>query len=109
MNHSITVCSVLFLLQANTFFARPDLKRPPGRMAYTLADGKKKARDKLSAEIKIGRLSATLFDDMAGLVCILNCSWMLMFGISRTFLSDVILQFQNIYLDWVPYIETGVR
>lgn len=72
MNHSITVCSVLFLLQANTFFARPDLKRPPGRMAYTLADGKKKARDKLSAEIKIGRLSATLFDDMAGLVCILG-------------------------------------
>lgn len=32
-----------------------------------------------------------------------------MFGITRTFLSDVILQFQNIYLDWVPYIETGVR
>jgi hypothetical protein len=46
---------------------------------------------------------------MAGLVCILNCSWMLMFGISRTFLSDVILQFQNIYLDWVPYIETRVN
>ncbi|KAG0561360.1 hypothetical protein KC19_9G058700 [Ceratodon purpureus] len=42
--------------QANTFFARPDLKCPPARMAYALADGKKRARDKLSAEIKIGRM-----------------------------------------------------
>lgn len=56
--------------QANTFFARPDLKCPPGRMAYALADGKKKAQDKLSAVIKIGRISATIFDDMGGLVCV---------------------------------------
>ncbi|KAG0568137.1 hypothetical protein KC19_7G189300 [Ceratodon purpureus] len=54
--------------QANTFFARPDLKCPPGRMAYALADGKKKAQDKLSADIKIGRISATIFDDMGGLM-----------------------------------------
>ncbi|XP_024384462.1 uncharacterized protein [Physcomitrium patens] len=54
--------------QANTFFARPDLKCPPGRMAYALADGKKKARDKLSAELKIGRISANVFDDMGGLM-----------------------------------------
>jgi hypothetical protein len=39
-------------------------------MAYALADGKKKAQDKLSAEIKIGRISATIFDDMGGLVCV---------------------------------------
>lgn len=32
----------------------------------------------------------------------------LMFGITRTFLRNVILQFQNIYLDWVPYIKTWV-
>ncbi|KAG0559465.1 hypothetical protein KC19_10G107200 [Ceratodon purpureus] len=54
--------------QANTFFARPDLKCPPARMAYALADGKKRARDKLSAEIKIGRISATVFDDVGGLM-----------------------------------------
>lgn len=47
---------LLAMIQANTFFARPDLKCPPARMAYALADGKKRARDKLSAEIKIGRM-----------------------------------------------------
>lgn len=56
--------------QANTFFARPDSKCPPGRMAYALADGKKTTRDKVTVEIKIGRISATVFDDMGGLVCI---------------------------------------
>lgn len=55
--------------QAHTFIARPDLKRPPARMAYSIPNiGKKKLRDNLTAEVKIGRLSATVYDDLSGLV-----------------------------------------
>ncbi|KAL3679175.1 hypothetical protein R1sor_022131 [Riccia sorocarpa] len=55
--------------QANTFIARPDLRRPPGRMAYSLAEiGKRRLRDNLVAEIKTGRLSATVYDDLSGLM-----------------------------------------
>ncbi|PTQ34792.1 hypothetical protein MARPO_0076s0036 [Marchantia polymorpha] len=55
--------------QAHTFIARPDLKRPPARMAYSIPDiGKKKLRDNLTAEVKIGRLSATVYDDLSGLM-----------------------------------------
>ncbi|CAM6102066.1 unnamed protein product [Calypogeia fissa] len=55
--------------QAHTFIARPDLKRPPARMAYSLAEiGKRKLRDNLTGEVKIGRLSLTVYDDLSGLM-----------------------------------------
>eukprot|EP00850_Spirogloea_muscicola_P005223 SM000023S07679 [mRNA] locus=s23:814661:836470:+ [translate_table: standard] len=45
-----------------------DNKKPPWRMAYSLAEvGKKKLPDNVNAEIKIGRISCTLLDDLSGL------------------------------------------
>ncbi|KAL2613699.1 hypothetical protein R1flu_025391 [Riccia fluitans] len=55
--------------QANTFIARPDLRRPPGRMAYSLSEiGKRRLRDNLVAEVQTGRLSATVYDDLSGMM-----------------------------------------
>lgn len=63
----------LFFGQAHTFIARPDLKRPPARMAFRLAEiGKRTLRDNITAEVKIGRLSATVYDDLSGLVRAVN-------------------------------------
>ncbi|KAH9312827.1 hypothetical protein KI387_027862 [Taxus chinensis] len=55
--------------QASTFIARPDLKRPPSRLAYGLVDaGKAKSREKFSAEVKIGCLSVSLLDNPRGMM-----------------------------------------
>eukprot|EP01018_Ginkgo_biloba_P025446 Gb_15429 [translate_table: standard] len=55
--------------QASTFIARPDLKRPPSRMAYRLAETEKpKSRENLNAEMKIGCLSITFLDNLCGMM-----------------------------------------
>eukprot|EP00850_Spirogloea_muscicola_P018627 SM000173S02996 [mRNA] locus=s173:28246:52241:- [translate_table: standard] len=53
---------------AKTFICRADNKKPPWRMAYSLAEvGKKKLPDNVNAEFKIGRISCTVLDDLSGL------------------------------------------
>ncbi|XP_024542530.1 uncharacterized protein LOC9648284 isoform X1 [Selaginella moellendorffii] len=54
--------------QASTFIARADLKKPLVRMAYFLAEtGRPKVRENLTAEMKLGRLSVTVVDDLSGM------------------------------------------
>ncbi|KAJ7520829.1 hypothetical protein O6H91_19G024200 [Diphasiastrum complanatum] len=56
-------------MQFNTFIARSDLKRPPGKIAFGLAEtGKPKLRGNLSAEVKIKRLSVSILDDLSGMM-----------------------------------------
>ncbi|KAL6841988.1 hypothetical protein ACP4OV_028188 [Aristida adscensionis] len=55
--------------QACTFLARPDLKKPSARLAYSISDhAKPKARENITAEVKPGRLSVTILDSSCGVV-----------------------------------------
>lgn len=54
---------------ASTFLARPDLRRPPSRLGYGLVETvENRLYENLSAEMRIRRLSVTIFDDLRGLV-----------------------------------------
>lgn len=60
-------------MQAGTFLARGDLKKPSGRLAYTIGDSvKPKAQENVTAEIRLGFLSLTVLDSLCGMVCALK-------------------------------------
>ncbi|MFS7892237.1 putative vacuolar protein sorting-associated protein [Helianthus anomalus] len=55
--------------QACTFLARSDLKKPSGRLAFTIGDSvKPKTRDNIMAEIKLKCFSVTILDSLCGMV-----------------------------------------
>ncbi|XP_062178337.1 uncharacterized protein LOC133883124 isoform X2 [Alnus glutinosa] len=55
--------------QACTFLARSDLKNPSSRLAYTLADSvKPKARENITAELKLRCFSLTVLDSLCGMM-----------------------------------------
>eukprot|EP00250_Pteridium_aquilinum_P021886 c25256_g1_i1 orf=924-13886(-) len=55
--------------QASTFLARPDLKKPPDRLAYGLLETVQcRLEDNLCADVKIPRFSITILDDLRGLM-----------------------------------------
>ncbi|KAL9249938.1 Intermembrane lipid transfer protein VPS13-like protein [Drosera capensis] len=55
--------------QACTFLARSDMKRPSSRLAYTIGDFvKPKARENVTAELKLRCLSLTVVDSLCGIV-----------------------------------------
>ncbi|XP_078179744.1 uncharacterized protein LOC144573852 isoform X2 [Carex rostrata] len=55
--------------QASTFLARPDLKKPSAKLAYSISDFvKSKARENLIAEFKLGFLSVSILDSSCGTV-----------------------------------------
>ncbi|KAK3157946.1 hypothetical protein QOZ80_2AG0130600 [Eleusine coracana subsp. coracana] len=55
--------------QACTFLARSDLKKPSSRLAYSIADhAKPKARENITAELKLGCLSVSILDSSCGMV-----------------------------------------
>lgn len=58
-------------LQACTFLARCDFKKPSSRLAYTICDSvKPKARENVSAEVRLRRFSLTVLDSSCGMVSI---------------------------------------
>lgn len=60
-------------LQACTFLARSDLKKPTSRLAYTIGDSvKPKTRENINAEVKLRCLSLTVLDSLCGMVCFPN-------------------------------------
>lgn len=60
-------------LQACTFLARSDLKKPTSRLAYTIGDSVKlKTRENINAEVKLRCLSLTILDNLCGMVCFPN-------------------------------------
>ncbi|KAI5061209.1 hypothetical protein GOP47_0023714 [Adiantum capillus-veneris] len=63
-------CSIWKLYnQANTFLARPDLKKPSDRLAYgLLATVQSRPEDNVCADIKLARFSVTVLDDFRGLM-----------------------------------------
>ncbi|MCO5593423.1 hypothetical protein L7F22_047437 [Adiantum nelumboides] len=63
-------CSIWKLYnQANTFLARPDLKKPSDRLAYGLLETvQSRPEDNLCADIKLARFSVTILDDFQGLM-----------------------------------------
>ncbi|KAJ3675683.1 hypothetical protein LUZ60_004725 [Juncus effusus] len=53
--------------QASTFLARPDLKRPAAKLAYSISDYvKPKTRENVHAELKLGFLSVSILDSSCG-------------------------------------------
>ncbi|GAB2216278.1 hypothetical protein Droror1_Dr00024048 [Drosera rotundifolia] len=55
--------------QACTFLARSDMKNPSSRLAYTIGDFvKPKARENVTAELKLRCLSLTVVDSLCGIV-----------------------------------------
>lgn len=61
---------IYFFLQACTFLARSDLKKPTSRLAYTIGDSMKpKARENITAEMKLRCFSLTVLDSLCGMVC----------------------------------------
>ncbi|CAL5058295.1 unnamed protein product [Urochloa decumbens] len=55
--------------QGCTFLARPDVKKPSARLAYRIADhAKPKARENITAELKLGCLSVSILDSSCGMV-----------------------------------------
>ncbi|XP_047337153.1 uncharacterized protein LOC124940662 [Impatiens glandulifera] len=55
--------------QACTFLARSDLKKPSCRLAFTLGDAvKPKARENITAEMKIRCISVTVLDSLGGMM-----------------------------------------
>lgn len=55
--------------QGCTFLARSDLKKPSARLAYSIADqAKPKARENITAELKLGCLSVSILDSSCGMV-----------------------------------------
>lgn len=61
------------LMQACTFLARSDAKKPSSRLAYTIGDSvKPKTRENITAEMKLRCLSLTVLDSLCGMVCALR-------------------------------------
>lgn len=57
------------MLQACTFLARSDHRRPSVRLAYSIADYiKPKARENVTADLKLGFLSISILDSSCGMV-----------------------------------------
>ncbi|XP_018509312.2 uncharacterized protein LOC103833252 isoform X4 [Brassica rapa] len=55
--------------QACTFLARPDLKRPPSRLAFAVGESvKPKTQENVNAEIKLRCFSLTLLDGLHGMM-----------------------------------------
>ncbi|PKI62680.1 hypothetical protein CRG98_016951 [Punica granatum] len=55
--------------QACTFLARSDFKKPSSRLAYTICDSvKPKARENVSAEVRLRRFSLTVLDSLCGMM-----------------------------------------
>uniref|UniRef100_A0A0D9VFX1 C2 domain-containing protein n=1 Tax=Leersia perrieri TaxID=77586 RepID=A0A0D9VFX1_9ORYZ len=55
--------------QGCTFLARSDTKKPPAQLAYSIADhAKPKARENITAELKLGCLSVSILDSSCGMV-----------------------------------------
>lgn len=55
--------------QAYTFLARSDLRKPSSRLAYNISDYvKPRARENVSAEMKLGCLSLSILDNLCGTV-----------------------------------------
>lgn len=56
-------------MQACTFLARGDLKKPSSRLAYTIGDSvKPKTRENITAELKLRCFSLTVLDSLCGMV-----------------------------------------
>lgn len=56
-------------LQACTFLARSDLKKPSSRLAYTICDSAKpKMHENINAEVKLRSVSLTVLDSLCGMV-----------------------------------------
>jgi hypothetical protein len=57
-------------MQACTFLARSDLKKPSSRLAYIIGDSvKPKTRENINAELKLRYFSLTILDSLCGMVC----------------------------------------
>ncbi|CAM8996430.1 unnamed protein product [Rhodiola kirilowii] len=55
--------------QACTFLARPDMKKPSGRLAYTIGDSiKPKMRENITADMKLRCFSLTVLDSLCGML-----------------------------------------
>lgn len=55
--------------QACTFLARPDLKKPSSRLAYTICDSvKPKTRENITADMRLRRFSLTVLDSLCGMM-----------------------------------------
>lgn len=55
--------------QASTFLARADLKKPSSRLAYAIGDSMKpKARENITAEVKLRCFSLTVLDSLCGMM-----------------------------------------
>lgn len=71
-----TICSLEILypnthlfLQACTFLARSDLKKPSNRLGFAIGDSvKPKTRDNVTADMKIRCFSLTILDSFCGMV-----------------------------------------
>ena len=56
-------------IQAKTFLARPDLKKPPARTGYGLVDAAQSiVENNKSGNVKTPKVSVTVLDDLRGLV-----------------------------------------
>ncbi|ONI27903.1 hypothetical protein PRUPE_1G110200 [Prunus persica] len=57
------------ILEASTFLARADLKKPSSRLAYAIGDSMKpKARENITAEVKLRCFSLTVLDSLCGMM-----------------------------------------
>uniref|UniRef100_A0A7N0UXF0 PH domain-containing protein n=1 Tax=Kalanchoe fedtschenkoi TaxID=63787 RepID=A0A7N0UXF0_KALFE len=55
--------------QACTFLARPDMKKPSSRLAYTIGDSiKPKTRENITADLKLRCFSLTVLDSLCGMM-----------------------------------------
>ncbi|WVZ75446.1 hypothetical protein U9M48_023496 [Paspalum notatum var. saurae] len=55
--------------QGYTFLTRPDVKKPSAQLAYRIADhAKPKARENITADLKLGCLSVSILDSSCGMV-----------------------------------------
>ncbi|XP_015689233.1 uncharacterized protein LOC102707936 [Oryza brachyantha] len=55
--------------QGCTFLATSDMKKPPAQLAYSIADhAKPKARENITADLKLGCLSVSILDSSCGMV-----------------------------------------
>ncbi|MFS7909478.1 putative vacuolar protein sorting-associated protein [Helianthus anomalus] len=102
--------------QACTFLARSDLKKPSGRLAFTIGDSvKPKTRDNIMAEIKLKCFSVTILDSLCGMmtpffdVTITNIKLAThggMDSMNAVLISSIAASTFNTLLDsWEPLVE----
>jgi hypothetical protein len=77
-------------MQACTFLARSDLKKPSSRLAYIIGDSvKPKTRENVNAELKLRYFSLTILDSLCGMVCFFLCLLQKQMPIlSESFIND---------------------